>query len=688
MKVVALISGGKDSCYNMMQCVAEGHDIVALANLKPKDTDEMDSFMFQTVGHHAIDIYAEAMGLPLYRRVIEGSNIQQHMDYEATENDEVEDMYQLLKEVKEEHQIEGVSVGAVLSDYQRIRVENVCIRLGLTSLAYLWQRDQKELLNEMICCDIDAIILKVATLGLTPDEHLGISIRQIYPHMLLMKEKYGLNICGEGGEYETFTLDCPLFNKRIAIDDKEVVIHSADAFAPVGYINIKQAHLEDKPIIRGSTPLQRLKDLPMKKSSDLLRDLYTFSVDVIPTCEQCELNRQSVEDDAGYIKVYESGNFYVSCLYGLKKEGSSPGDIMQTIIEKLKSVLEQKSLGLQQLIAVHLYVQDMKDFAEINLVYKSYFGINPPVRVCVQADLPENVLIQIDCLGHVERESSPHCNTMHVQSLSHWAPANIGPYSQAVQFGDFVYVAGQIALCPATLQLVEGGIIPQTKLSLRHVAMVLQAMDPHCILTSIVSAVCYVTDSEYVRYVQKEWKDALEAFQISPKWREAPTTEGLLEIVVVPALPRGALVEWQVYANTKKNDEWSRAISIKQSPGHYKINLDYHYPPRDYDPSVFGGLKISVELSKVAKEDLEYERLLIKILATYQSILNHKQLNFINAPGLTVFYKYDIVHLRQLSQALKAQLTQFCKGPNNIPPVTYVPVRGFENPDHVLSIVH
>ena len=35
MKVLALISGGKDSCFNMMQCVAAGHDIVALGNLYP-----------------------------------------------------------------------------------------------------------------------------------------------------------------------------------------------------------------------------------------------------------------------------------------------------------------------------------------------------------------------------------------------------------------------------------------------------------------------------------------------------------------------------------------------------------------------------------------------------------------------------------------------------------------------------
>lgn len=45
--------------------------------------------------------------------------------YIPSENDEVEDLYELLKEVKEQCEIEAVSVGAILSDYQRIRVENV-----------------------------------------------------------------------------------------------------------------------------------------------------------------------------------------------------------------------------------------------------------------------------------------------------------------------------------------------------------------------------------------------------------------------------------------------------------------------------------------------------------------------------------------------------------------------------------
>lgn len=60
-----------------------------------------------------------------------------------------------------ELQIEAVAVGAILSDYQRIRVENVCGRLNLVSLAYLWRRDQTELIQEMINCQVYAIIIKV-----------------------------------------------------------------------------------------------------------------------------------------------------------------------------------------------------------------------------------------------------------------------------------------------------------------------------------------------------------------------------------------------------------------------------------------------------------------------------------------------------------------------------------------------
>lgn len=56
MKVVGLISGGKDSIYNLIRCKKEGHEIVCLANLKPKTGTETDSYMYQSVGHECIEV--------------------------------------------------------------------------------------------------------------------------------------------------------------------------------------------------------------------------------------------------------------------------------------------------------------------------------------------------------------------------------------------------------------------------------------------------------------------------------------------------------------------------------------------------------------------------------------------------------------------------------------------------------
>lgn len=56
--------------------------------------------MYQTVGHQAIELYAEAMALPLYRRTIQGSSLNTGRIYNRTEGDEVEDLYELLRLVK------------------------------------------------------------------------------------------------------------------------------------------------------------------------------------------------------------------------------------------------------------------------------------------------------------------------------------------------------------------------------------------------------------------------------------------------------------------------------------------------------------------------------------------------------------------------------------------------------------
>ncbi|WIA29375.1 hypothetical protein OEZ86_011879 [Tetradesmus obliquus] len=237
MKVVALVSGGKDSCFSMHLCGLHGHQVVALANLLPPDsnTDELDSYMYQTVGHQLVAAYAACTGLPLYRRRIHGASTAQGLSYSCTAGDEVEDLTALLAFVKERHpDVQGVASGAIASDYQRLRVESVCSRLGLVSLGYLWHQPQDQLLSDMIANKIEAVLVKVAAIGLDPHKHLGKSICQMQPLLCSLRDRFGCNVCGEGGEYETLTLDCPAFRHgRILLDGWEVVLHSPDSIAPL-----------------------------------------------------------------------------------------------------------------------------------------------------------------------------------------------------------------------------------------------------------------------------------------------------------------------------------------------------------------------------------------------------------------------------------------------------------------------
>uniref|UniRef100_A0A8R1V2D8 Diphthine--ammonia ligase n=1 Tax=Pristionchus pacificus TaxID=54126 RepID=A0A8R1V2D8_PRIPA len=191
--------------YNMMCAVKEGWKIVSLANLHPVEEGEMDSFMYQTVGSEGIEMIAQSMDLPLYRQSISGRSLTQSMEYEKTEGDEVEDLFNLLTRVKDAHpNVRGVSVGAILSSYQKLRVENVCSRLGLIPMAYLWERDQEELLHEMIENGVNAILIKVAALGLN-EKHLGKTLGQMEDILLKLRDKFGVHPCGEGGDHNAST---------------------------------------------------------------------------------------------------------------------------------------------------------------------------------------------------------------------------------------------------------------------------------------------------------------------------------------------------------------------------------------------------------------------------------------------------------------------------------------------------
>ncbi|KAL8700519.1 MAG: hypothetical protein Q9224_000924, partial [Gallowayella concinna] len=160
LKVIGFISGGKDSFFSILHCLANGHEIIALANLSPpspsRDEGDLNSLMYQTVGHNLIPLYAEILSIPLYRQEIRGTAVNQAKEYSLHHHrhngmafstatataieDETESMTILLNRIKKDHpEANAVCSGAILSSYQRTRIESVALRMQLTPIAYLWQ---------------------------------------------------------------------------------------------------------------------------------------------------------------------------------------------------------------------------------------------------------------------------------------------------------------------------------------------------------------------------------------------------------------------------------------------------------------------------------------------------------------------------------------------------------------------
>jgi hypothetical protein len=81
----------------------------------------------------------------------------------------------------------------------------------------------KKLMPCLCCVCTCCIYDQVAALGLEPHKHLGKSLVQMRAHLHRLRDRFGCNVCGEGGEYETLTLDCPAFTRgHIVLDSWEV----------------------------------------------------------------------------------------------------------------------------------------------------------------------------------------------------------------------------------------------------------------------------------------------------------------------------------------------------------------------------------------------------------------------------------------------------------------------------------
>ena len=152
MKVAALFSGGKDSTFALWCAQMQGWDIEALVTVMP---ESKESWMFHSPAIKWTRIQAQAMDIP-----------QVMIPTEGVKEKELEDLTRGLETLARSSGIEAIISGAVASEYQRTRLDNICEQLSLKCFAPLWHKNQQQLVKEQVDSGFEIILTACNALGL------------------------------------------------------------------------------------------------------------------------------------------------------------------------------------------------------------------------------------------------------------------------------------------------------------------------------------------------------------------------------------------------------------------------------------------------------------------------------------------------------------------------------------------
>ena len=518
--------------FSLLHCIANGHKIVALGNLYPSQEshtensvkeaesprmgddaqdldrntwdDDSQSYMYQTAGHNLIPLFAEALGIPLYRQTIVGEandkslvyqgELRESHDQYGVIPDETEALHVLFDKIKAAHpEVNAVSAGAILSTYQRTRVETVATRLGLTPLSYLWQyptlppAGPSNLLDDMKAAGLDVRLIKVASGGLD-ESHLWSNLLDGQARRKVEKAMsfFGGSVLGEGGEYETMVIKGPshVWKGRFLIPASDMRVNADSASDGSAWLTFRknggQVVPNDYAKENLPTSIVRIPNIWDKDFEKLLEQGLRHD----------EVRQRRSEEDGEAEKAFSQlatdqpstslkpssrpGELTGSMTTMLQADfanmkivanltggarAETAADQMKSIASSISKILDDLGLSTTSILFTTILLRSMSDFVIVNQIYgKLFTKPNPPARVTIGCPLPpgEQVIVSIVISKGLVKEA------LHVQSRSYWAPANIGPYSQAVRvpLGEstptsLTFVAGQIPLVPATMERLK-----------------------------------------------------------------------------------------------------------------------------------------------------------------------------------------------------------------------------------------
>jgi diphthine-ammonia ligase len=197
-------SGGKDSCFALMNAIQSGYSPKVLLNVLNEEGKISRSHGIPSA---ILEAQAAAAGLPVHLL----SSSWQEYEVKFTS---------ALTELKQQYKLSHAVFGDIDLQPHRDWEEKVCTNAGLTALLPLWQQDRKQLVLQMLSSGIETIIVSCnSTMG---ERFLG---KTISIDLITELEALGIDACGENGEFHTLVLNCPLFSKPIAVNVLRTLSH-------------------------------------------------------------------------------------------------------------------------------------------------------------------------------------------------------------------------------------------------------------------------------------------------------------------------------------------------------------------------------------------------------------------------------------------------------------------------------
>jgi diphthine-ammonia ligase len=204
IKTGASWSGGKDSCFAVMQALKEEAELMVILNVLNEQGKISRSHGIPVPLLHA---QANAMGVPIITIPSSWQEYEQRFTG-------------ALKILKQQYGVETMIFGDIDLQEHRDWEEKVCRNAGLGALLPIWKKDRKELVHQMLDSGIEAMIVSCNTV--MGETFLGRTLtKELIPEL----EAIGVDVCGENGEFHTLVVNCPLFSNRIAVPSYKKTLH-------------------------------------------------------------------------------------------------------------------------------------------------------------------------------------------------------------------------------------------------------------------------------------------------------------------------------------------------------------------------------------------------------------------------------------------------------------------------------